>query len=169
MSQRGSKKEELRSLCTKPLRRNSWSDASQQMQKIPGHARAKSFCSCRCMTRNSHPPSHGRGLGPYWVGIYIYIRMGVQEGCTKQKDGTIAAQGTYVRRRQQHYPGPKWDPHTGGSIQDTGGSIQDTGGSIQFIQSGSTPRGGRSKLTRGGSIQVTASWIDPPGGSIQIV
>ena len=51
---------------------NSCNDASQSMQKIPGHAGAKSVCSCRCMARNSHPPSHSRGLGPYWVGIHIY-------------------------------------------------------------------------------------------------
>ena len=80
------------------------------------------------------PPSHGRGLGPYGGHVYIYIYViGVQEGYTKQKNVTIAAQDTEVRPRQRRYPGPKWDPHRGGSIQDTGGSIQDTGGSIQFV------------------------------------
>jgi hypothetical protein len=64
--------------------------------------------------------------------IYIYV-IGVQEGCIKQKNVTIAAQDTEVRPRQRRYPGPKWDPHRGRSIQDTGGSIQDTGGSIQFV------------------------------------
>ena len=145
------------------------------MQKVSGHARAKSFCSCRCMARNSHPPSHDRGLGPDSVVIYItyiylfiYIRIGIQEGCRKQKNVTIAAQDTEVRRRQRRYPGPKRDPHRGGRSKIQGGRSnlykldRRPGGPIQTHQGEVDP--GYCKLDRPprGVDPFCLNWIDPP-------
>ena len=116
-----------------------------------------------------HDPEQSPTLARPWawpvLGRYIYIyawasRRGVQSKKTAplpHKAHTLDEDNNITRV-------PNGTHTRGGSIQDTGGSIQDTGGSIQFIQSGSTPRGGRSKLTRGGRSRLLQVGSTPPGG-----